>query len=118
MDDLDEYRQASTSFDALVSCDVSARYLRSPSGAERVMTVRAERGFFQVLGVAPIAGRTFRSDEARQRGFPEVVLRVQRGNRAAFACYRAAGFVRVSPQEEASFNLDQPDHYVWMRLES
>jgi len=58
------------------------------------------------------------ADEARRRGFPEVMLRVARGNRAAFACYQGAGFVRVSPQEEAAFNDDQPQHYVWMRLET
>lgn len=56
--------------------------------------------------------------EARKHGFPNVVLRVVRGNRAAFACYLGAGFVRMSPHEEAAFNADQNDHYVWMRLEA
>lgn len=58
--DLDAYRDQSASFDALVGYAVSARYLHSPAGSERVMTVLAERGFFSMLGVEPMAGRTFR----------------------------------------------------------
>jgi predicted permease len=60
---LEELRTQSSAFDDLVGYDVSARYLRDPQGAERVMTVRAERGFFSMLGVAPIRGRTFRADD-------------------------------------------------------
>jgi putative ABC transport system permease protein len=50
-------------FDALAGYAVSARYLRGPTGSERVMTVAAEHGFFSMLGVAPIAGRTFQPDD-------------------------------------------------------
>src|SRR5438067_11083872 len=57
--DLEAFRSESTSFDALAGYEVSARYLRGPAGAERVMTVAAEPDFFSMLGVAPIAGRTF-----------------------------------------------------------
>jgi len=60
---LDAYRRESTSFEQLVGYDVSARYLRGGADPERVMVVRAERGFFAMLGVAPIAGRTFRDDD-------------------------------------------------------
>ncbi len=56
---LPQYRSQSTSFDALVGYDVSARYLATTAGPERVTTVRAEPGFFAMLGVPPIAGRTF-----------------------------------------------------------
>ena len=52
-------RRDTTSFDALVSYDVSARFLREGDTAERVMTVRAERDFFRMLGVPPMRGRTF-----------------------------------------------------------
>jgi hypothetical protein len=31
------------------------------------------------------------------------------------ACYRAAGFVRTTPAQEDTFNVDQPRAYVWMR---
>jgi predicted permease len=61
---LDAFRSQSTSFDALAGYQVSARYLRGPAGPERVMTVTAERDFFPMLGVAPLAGRTFRPDDA------------------------------------------------------
>ncbi len=63
VDDLDDYRQQSTSFDGITSCDISARYMLGPNGAERVMTVRAERNLFPLLGVAPIAGRAFGPDD-------------------------------------------------------
>jgi ribosomal protein S18 acetylase RimI-like enzyme len=54
--------------------------------------------------------------EARRRGFRSIVTRVVRGERAAFATYRGAGFVRVDRDEETSLNLDQDHDFVWMRL--
>jgi putative ABC transport system permease protein len=56
---LDEYRRQSTSFEALAGYEVSARYMRAASGTERLMVVQVERGFFPMLGVSPLAGRTF-----------------------------------------------------------
>ena len=53
------YHQDSTSFAALAGYEVGARYLRDAGGADRVMTTRAEREFFAVLGVPPMSGRTF-----------------------------------------------------------
>ena len=49
-------------------------------------------------------------------GFADVWLRVVPDNEPALAAYRAAGFVRTSPEEEASFNEGQPCAYVWMKL--
>src|SRR5580765_3450530 len=60
---LDILRSQSTAFDALVGYNISARYLQSSEGAERVMTVSAEREFFSMLGVPPLAGRGFRRDD-------------------------------------------------------
>jgi hypothetical protein len=57
------YRARSRSFEALVGYWVSARYLRGSGGAERVRVVVAERGFFPMLGVAPLVGRTFGPDD-------------------------------------------------------
>jgi ribosomal protein S18 acetylase RimI-like enzyme len=54
--------------------------------------------------------------EARRRGFRSIVTRVVRGERAAFAAYRSAGFLRMERAEEASLNLDQDRDFVWMRL--
>lgn len=56
-------RSESRSFAALVGYNVSAQYLQSSDGPQRVMTVSAEREFFSMLGVAPIAGRGFRPDD-------------------------------------------------------
>jgi ribosomal protein S18 acetylase RimI-like enzyme len=53
---------------------------------------------------------------AREAGFAELWLRVVPDNEPALAAYRAAGFERTSPEEEASFNVGQPRAYVWMRL--
>lgn len=56
-------RSQSTSFDALVGYNISARYLQNAGGPERVMTVSAEREFFAMLGVPTIEGRGFRQDD-------------------------------------------------------
>ena len=64
-------------------------------------------------------GRTFvalLAAEARRRGFRSIVIRVVRGERAAFATYHAAGFLRMDRAEEEQLNLDQDREYVWMRL--
>jgi predicted permease len=64
VNNLGEYQRQSTSFDALVGYEVSARYMRSATGAERLMVVQVERDFFPMLGVPPLAGRTFGGDDA------------------------------------------------------
>jgi GNAT superfamily N-acetyltransferase len=56
--------------------------------------------------------------EARRRGFSSVCARAVRGDRVTYACYEAAGFVRVTWAEEASLNLDQDEEYVWLRFAS
>ena len=55
-------------------------------------------------------------ERARAAGFADVWLRVVPDNEPALAAYRAAGFVRTSPEEEASFNEGQPCAYAWMKL--
>ena len=52
------YQRGSTSFEVVVGYEAGARYLRRGGAAERVMTVRTDAGFFEMLGVAPLAGRT------------------------------------------------------------
>jgi [ribosomal protein S18]-alanine N-acetyltransferase len=56
-------------------------------------------------------------ERARAAGFEDVWLRVVPGNEPALGAYRAAGFARASPEEEASFNAGQPCAYVWMRVD-
>ena len=60
---LDTYRRESSVLDGIVGYDVGARYLHGRGDPERVMVVRTERELFSVLGVAAIAGRTFRDDD-------------------------------------------------------
>jgi putative ABC transport system permease protein len=57
--DVEEVRRSGTSFDALVGYGVAARYIHGADSLERIMTVEAESGFFEMLGVRPLAGRTF-----------------------------------------------------------
>ena len=54
--------------------------------------------------------------EARRRGFSSIFARAVRGDRVTFACYEAAGFVRMTWAEEASLNVDQDQDYVWLRF--
>ena len=56
-------RSQSRSFDALVGYNLSAGYLQSANGPERVMTVAADRDFFSMLGVVPVIGRGFSHDD-------------------------------------------------------
>jgi ribosomal protein S18 acetylase RimI-like enzyme len=56
------------------------------------------------------------AERARAEGFANIWLRVVPGNEPALAAYRAAGFLRASSEEEATFNEGQPCAYVWMRL--
>jgi len=55
--------------------------------------------------------------EARRRGFGLVVARIARRNRGGYACFRAAGFARLSPEDEAERNLDEAEEHVWMRFD-
>jgi hypothetical protein len=43
-----------------------------------------------------------------------VFLRVRPGNDRAVACYRAAGFARLDPDTENTWNDGQPVAYLWM----
>jgi ribosomal protein S18 acetylase RimI-like enzyme len=47
---------------------------------------------------------------------PDVFLRVRPGNDRAVACYRAAGFARLDPDTERTWNQGQPMSYLWMAL--
>lgn len=55
------------------------------------------------------------ADEATRRGFRVVLARTVRANRAAFACYRSAGFVRMAREDEVAMNFDQTEDYVWLQ---
>ena len=44
------------------------------------------------------------------------MARIARRNRAGYACFHGAGFTRLSAEDEAALNLDEPEEYVWMRF--
>lgn len=54
--------------------------------------------------------------EVAQRYKPAVALRVVPDNAQALRAYAAAGFARVTADEEREYNQGQPVEYVWMRL--
>jgi GNAT superfamily N-acetyltransferase len=56
--------------------------------------------------------------EARRRGLGVTVARIARRNRAGYACFHAAGFTRLTAEDEAALNLDEPEEYVWMQFGS
>jgi putative ABC transport system permease protein len=53
------YREQSRSFESLVSYSALSKTLRDGAEPERVTAVATERGLFDLLGVRPLAGRTF-----------------------------------------------------------
>jgi predicted permease len=61
--ELAQYAAQSTTFDGFAAYDLGTRHLDGPDGPERLTAVSADREFFSVLGVEPVAGRTFRPDD-------------------------------------------------------
>ena len=59
----DVYQREATSFGVIAGYDAGARYLKRRDAVERVMTVRADGGFFEMLGVPALRGRTFGADD-------------------------------------------------------
>lgn len=57
------YQREAASFETIVGYEAGARYLKRGGTVERVMTVRADGGFFEMLGVSPLRGRTFGADD-------------------------------------------------------
>jgi len=61
--ELAQYAAQSTTFVGFAAYDLGTRHLDGPDGSERLTAVSADREFFSVLGVEPVAGRTFRPDD-------------------------------------------------------
>jgi putative ABC transport system permease protein len=57
------YREQSQSFEGLVSYSAVNKNLHDAASPERIAVVEAERGLFDLLGVRPLAGRTFVPDD-------------------------------------------------------
>jgi ribosomal protein S18 acetylase RimI-like enzyme len=54
--------------------------------------------------------------EAATTGLATTMLRTTPDNEVAIACYRANGFMRLTPQEETAWNVGQRRQWVWMVL--
>jgi len=61
--DLVQWRKQSTSFESMAAYANMSRNLTGVGEPERLAAVWSERGLFRLLGVEPIAGRTFRDDD-------------------------------------------------------
>jgi predicted permease len=61
--ELAEFDAQSTAFEGFVGYDLDTRHLNGPEGPERLTAISADRGFFALLGVDAIVGRTFRPDD-------------------------------------------------------
>jgi predicted permease len=61
--ELAEFGAQSTMIDGFVGYDLGTRHLDGLAGPERLTGVSADRGFFSLLGVEAIAGRTFLPDD-------------------------------------------------------
>jgi putative ABC transport system permease protein len=57
--DLEEFRRQNTTFERMSGYGLTTRHLVGGAGLERLTTVTADGEFFPLLGVRPIAGRTF-----------------------------------------------------------
>lgn len=78
-DDLQALKEQSHAFEAFSEYAPSTRNLHTRSGVERLATVTSDRDLFDVLGAAPIAGRTFRRDDGRVAVISEPLWRVHFG---------------------------------------
>jgi predicted permease len=63
MPELEAYATQSTLVRAFAGYDLTTKHLDGPSGPERVRAVGTEGGFFALLGVPALVGRTFRADD-------------------------------------------------------
>jgi putative ABC transport system permease protein len=64
--EFDLYRQQSRSFESLVSYTTINKTFHDGSEPERISAVAAERALFDLLGVRPLAGRTFGTTDTAQ----------------------------------------------------
>jgi predicted permease len=61
--ELEAYGKESTTLEGFVGYNLTTRHLDGPNGVERLTAVETDLGAFSLLGVDPVAGRTFRADD-------------------------------------------------------
>lgn len=107
----------------VAACTFDSFNLTGRGDPEQVLAARATANFFSVLGVHPIAGRTFLPEEDRPRGAPVVLLSYEFATRIFGRAESAAGHtltldstiytvVGVLPQTFA-FPLFGPRRDIW-----
>lgn len=69
-----DWRQRNTSFEAIASFEPNGLDWVSPDGPEYLSASIVSEGFFDLLGVPALHGRTFRPEEHRQGAGPVAVL--------------------------------------------
>jgi len=83
------YREQSRSFEALVAWRTADKNLQDGGEPERISAIAAERGLFDLLGVRPLAGRTFvASDPANVAVVSEGFWRRRFGGRPSLADWK------------------------------
>ncbi|MGH9794498.1 MAG: ABC transporter permease, partial [Candidatus Acidiferrales bacterium] len=70
----EDYRDKNEVFTGLVAYDIVAMHLALADESERVVGMRVSWNFFDVLGVRPIIGRSFRADEDRVGAAAQVAV--------------------------------------------
>ena len=69
-----DWREQSSSFEAMTTYRVSAHNFSSDGTPRRIIGAEVTRSYFRVFGVEPALGRTFTSDEWSELGEPALVL--------------------------------------------
>ena len=70
----DDIRTRNQVFSQIGAYSGSAASLSGKDGAEQVITPVASAGFFETLGVKPVLGRTFQSEDEQAKAAPVVIL--------------------------------------------
>jgi predicted permease len=60
---LEDWRRQNSSFESMIAYTNTSANLQDVADPVRIAVVAADRGLFRMLGVEPIAGRTFRDDD-------------------------------------------------------
>jgi putative ABC transport system permease protein len=81
--DLQEFRRQSNTFESFATQGRTTKHLEGIGEPERLTAILTDREFFRVLGVNPIAGRTFTPDDTGQVAVISARLWRERFNRAA-----------------------------------
>jgi len=72
--DLEEWQEGAQSFQGLAAYSSGQNAVIGPDGPEQINTADSSAGFFELMGVTPILGRTFLPDDLGHNGENRVVI--------------------------------------------